>query len=68
MELQLSDDEKAIWKVVSSSSIHIDDISRQAGLPSYKVSAALVMLELKGLVQQSAGKMFTRKMSIPKSS
>ena len=68
MELQLSDDEKAVWKVTSSSSIHIDDISRQSGLPPYKVSAALVMLELKGLVQQSAGKMFARKMSIPKSS
>lgn len=63
MELQLSDDEKAIWKVLSSSSIHIDEISRQSALPPYKVSAALVMLELKGLVQQSVGKMFTRKAS-----
>ena len=67
MELQLSDDEKTIWKAVSSSPIHIDDISRQSGLPSYKVSASLVMLELKGLVQQSAGKMFTKKMSMQKS-
>ncbi len=64
MEIQLSAEEKAIWKVVGSSQIHIDDISRQAGLPAYKVSAALVMLELKGLVQQSAGKMFTRKVSM----
>ena len=68
MELQLSDDEKAIWKVISFSSIHIDDISRQSGLAPYKVSAALVMLELKGLALQSAGKMFTRKISISKSS
>ena len=64
MEIQLSAEEKAIWKVIGSSQIHIDDISRQAGLPAYKVSAALVMLELKGLVQQSAGKMFTRKVSM----
>ena len=64
MEIQLSAEEKAIWKVVGYSQIHIDDISRQAGLPAYKVSAALVMLELKGLVQQSAGKMFTRKVSM----
>ena len=63
MEIQLSGEEKTVWKVISSSPIHIDNISRQAALPSYKVSAALVMLELKGLVQQSAGKMFTRKQS-----
>jgi DNA processing protein len=65
VELQLSEDEYPVWKAVSVSPIHIDDISRQAGLPPYKVSAALVMLELKGLVQQLAGKMFTRKISIP---
>ncbi len=63
MELQLSGEEKAVWKVVGDAQIHIDDISRQAGLPPYKVSAALVMLELKGLVQQLPGKMFTRKVS-----
>jgi DNA processing protein len=64
MELQLSEEEKAVWKVIGSSLIHIDDVSRQSALPPYKVSAALVMLELKGLVQQSAGKMFARKVSI----
>jgi len=68
MELQLSTEEKAVWKAIGSSQIHIDDISRQSALPPYKVSAALVMLELKGLVQQSAGKMFTKKVSIPASS
>lgn len=67
-ELRLSKDEKAIWKAIGSSTIHIDDISRQAALPAYKVSATLVMLELKGLVQQSAGKMFTRKVALMKSS
>lgn len=49
------------WKVINTMSgkkMHIDEIGRKAGLPPYKVSAALVMLELKGLVHQSAGKMF----------
>jgi len=64
MEFQLSEEEQAVWRVIGSSQIHIDNISRQAALPPYKVSAALVMLELKGLVQQSAGKMFTRKVSM----
>jgi DNA processing protein len=64
METQFSQEERAVWEVIGSSQIHIDDISRQAALPPYKVSAALVMLELKGLVQQSVGKMFTRKVSM----
>jgi DNA processing protein len=63
IELQLSQDECAIWKVISSSPIHIDDISRQSALPAFKVSSALVMLELKGLVQQLSGKMFVKKSS-----
>jgi DNA processing protein len=60
-ESQLSDDEGALWKVIGSSPIHIDDISRQSGLPTFKVCSVLVMLELKGLVQQLSGKMFIRK-------
>lgn len=62
IESQLSQEESAIWKVISSSPIHIDDISRRSALPIYKVSSTLVMLELKGLIQQLAGKMFVRKM------
>ena len=61
-ELQLPQDESAVWNVISTSPVHIDDISRQSKLPAFKVSSALVMLELKGLVQQLAGKMFVRKM------
>ena len=61
MEIQLSGDERRIWDAIGTSQIHIDEISRKSALPSYKVSAVLVMLELKGLVQQSSGKMFTRK-------
>jgi len=63
IESQLSQEESAIWKVINSSPIHIDDISRRSALPIYKVSSTLVMLELKGLVQQLAGKMFVRKSS-----
>lgn len=61
IESQLSQEEGSIWKVISSSPIHIDDISRQSGLPTFKVCSVLVMLELKGLVQQLSGKMFIRK-------
>lgn len=56
----LSANEKAVWRVIRDSQIHIDDISDQSGLAPYDVSAALVMLELKGMVQQSAGRMFVQ--------
>ena len=61
IESQLAGDEKAVWKAISASPIHIDDVSKVAGLPSYKVSVSLVTLELKGLIRQLPGKMFARK-------
>jgi DNA processing protein len=63
IESKLSQEESAIWKVINSSPIHIDEISKRSALPIYKVSSTLVMLELKGLVQQLSGKMFVRKSS-----
>ncbi len=62
IESQLSQDEKTVWNVISSSPIHIDDISKRSNLPVFKVCSVLVMLELKGLVQQLSGKMFIRKL------
>ena len=61
IELQLTEEEIAIWKVIGQYPIHIDEISRLSNLPTHKASAALVILELKGLICQSSGKMFTRK-------
>lgn len=62
----LTADEKKAIDAIGEGSVHIDDVGRKSGLPPYKVSAALVMLELKGLVQQTAGKMFhTKKQPSP---
>ncbi|HGJ65787.1 TPA: DNA-protecting protein DprA [bacterium] len=63
IESQFTQEEKAIWNVIGLSPIHIDDISKQSNLPTYKVSSTLVMLEIKGLIRQLAGKMFVRKVS-----
>jgi len=57
----LTADEKKAIDAIGEGSVHIDDIGTKSGLPPYKVSAALVMLELKGLVQQTAGKRFHTK-------
>lgn len=57
----LSADEKKAIDAIGEGSVHIDDIGRKSGLAAHKVSAALVMLELKGLIQQTAGKRFHTK-------
>ncbi len=59
--VKLGDEEQAIWNALSHGSTHIDEIARNSNLPPNKVSSILVMLELKGIVQQLPGKMFARK-------
>jgi DNA processing protein len=61
-DVKLGDEEQIIWNVLARTPTHIDDISRLSNLTPSKVSSILVMLELKGIVQQLPGKMFARKM------
>ena len=60
-ELNLTPDEQAVLATMDASSIHIDQIARDTQLPIGKVSSLLVMLELKGIVQQLPGKQFVKK-------
>ena len=47
--------EAHVLNVLSKEPKHVDEIRSQTGLPIESVSAALVMMELKGLVQQVGG-------------
>ena len=47
--------ETKLMKVLSHEPLHMDDIRNQTGLPIERVSATLVMMELKGLVRQVGG-------------
>lgn len=47
--------EQKIMKVLNFEPVHIDEICFQAGMPVEQVSAALTMMELKGLVQHVGG-------------
>jgi len=47
--------EAQLFSVLSNEPLHIDEIRQQTELPIDKVSAALVMMELKGLVRQVGG-------------
>lgn len=47
--------ENKIFCALSMEPLHVDEISAQTDLPIEQVSAALVMMELKGLVRQVGG-------------
>ena len=56
----LTPDEKTIFEAIEVPSSHIDTIVRTTQLPIGQVSSVLLMLELKGVVQQLPGKQFTK--------
>lgn len=47
--------EKKLLQVLGCEPVHVDDIRARAEMPIEKVSAALVMMELKGMVRQVGG-------------
>jgi DNA processing protein len=47
--------EAKLLSVLTHDPMHMDDIRNQTGLPIERVSATLVMMELKGLVRQVGG-------------
>jgi DNA processing protein len=56
----LTQDEQRIYALIDQHPLHIDDITVRAQLPSGTVSAILLMLEMKNVIRQLAGKMFVR--------
>lgn len=55
---KLSQDEKAVYSVLKAEPLHIDEITKLAGVDSRKALSVLLSLELSGLVAQLSGKMF----------
>jgi DNA processing protein len=53
--LPADDTEARLLNVLGSEPLHVDEIRSQAELPIEKVSAALVLMELKGMVRQVGG-------------
>jgi DNA processing protein len=51
--------EATILKVMDHNAVHVDEISQKISLPIEIVSAALTMMELKGLVQHVGGMHYT---------
>lgn len=55
---RVTDEEKVLCDIMSAEPRHIDEISRESGMPSPKALAVLLGLELKGIVKQTEGKRF----------
>ncbi|RKU13215.1 DNA-protecting protein DprA [Candidatus Poribacteria bacterium] len=56
----LTPDERTVFDAIEIPSSHIDTIVRTTQLPISQVSSVLLMLELKGVVQQLPGKQFAK--------
>ena len=56
----LTPDERTVFDAIEVPSSHIDTIVRTTQLPIGQVSSVLLMLELKGIVQQLPGKQFAK--------
>ena len=53
--------EKAVYELLSSDPIHIDDIIRKTGMHAGEAASVLLLLEVKRLAVQLPGKLFARK-------
>ena len=56
----LGDEERAVLEALGAVPVHIDDIASRAGLTAPAASAAILNLELAGLVEGRGGKLFVR--------
>ncbi len=52
--------EAQLYQALGSEPIHVDDLRAQTALPIEKVTAALTMMELKGLARQMGGMSYVR--------
>ncbi len=58
----MDDDESAIYRVLGPEPIHIDDLCRRLAMAPARLLGLLTQLELKGVVIQSPGKLFSVEM------
>ena len=56
-----TENETAIWQIISQRPVHIDEIITSTGRMAPEVLSTLLSLELKGVIEQKPGKMYIRK-------
>ena len=55
----LSSEEAMVFKTLGPYPVHIDDLVRKLSIEPGKLSSILLQLELRGIVQQAPGKLFS---------
>jgi len=58
--IELSENEQKVYDALTSEETSIDEVIRTCGLPASAVSVTLLSLEMKRLIRQLPGKLFTR--------
>jgi DNA processing protein len=56
----LAPQESTVWNALGAEPRHIDDLTRTLGGPAGDISAALTMLELRGMARQVGPMLYTR--------
>jgi DNA processing protein len=59
----LTENEKALWQIISRKPVHVDQIITSTGWTAPEVLSSLLSLELKGVIEQKPGKLYVRKES-----
>lgn len=59
--ISLVGDERLVYEALADEFQHIDKLTESTSLPASKVTAALTMLEIKGLVESASGKRYRLK-------
>ena len=57
---QMNDSERKIYELIGDYPMHIDEVARRGKMDASEVSSILMNMELKGIIRQLTGKMFTR--------
>lgn len=60
-ELSLSDDEQMILRALPETGMTVDELTRQTGVPIYKIMTLLTQMEIKHLLQRGAGQRIFRR-------
>lgn len=58
VKITVTDEEKRLCDHMTPEPVHVDDITRESGMPAHMALSVLLSLELKGVVKQTEGKRF----------
>jgi DNA processing protein len=57
---ELTEPEEAVWSTLGADPLHVDEVIEATGMTAAQVLSTLMVLEVKHIVRQHPGKLFTR--------